>query len=147
MTLVFFVIASYSVSVYSLVDFAFIDLFCLQPSEAAVDSSNTHKHQWTNELVYSCTGATVHGHLERLMQGQKNNYIPTGRQAGRQMGVSLQMCIPAARGVMEPLNEAQQECKQNRVKDGAWGRLRVGPEEEEEESRSQTLCIVLSFVQ
>lgn len=25
------------------------------------------------------------------------------------------MCIPAARGVMEPLNEAQQECKQDRA--------------------------------
>lgn len=69
-------------------------------------------------------------HLERLMQGREHNDTPAGRQAGRQMGVSLQMCIPAARGVMELLNEAQQECKQNRVKDGAWGRLRVGREEE-----------------
>lgn len=49
----------------------------------------------------------------------------------RQMGVLLQMCIPAARGMMESLNEARQECKQNRVKDEAWGCLRVGREQEQ----------------
>lgn len=57
----------------------------------------------------------------------------------RQMGVLLQMCIPAARGVMESVNEAQQECKQNRAKDEAWGCLRV-----ERERRSLTLQ--LSFL-
>lgn len=49
---------------------------------------------------------------------------------------------------MEPLNEAQQECKQKGLSVGARGRLRVGREEEDEQSRSQALHVVLlSFVQ
>lgn len=51
-------------------------------------------------------------------------------------GVSVQMCIPAARGGMEPLNEAQQECKQKGPRVGARGRLSVGPEEEDEQRKS-----------
>lgn len=56
------------------------------------------------------------------------------------MGVLLQMCIPAARGVMESLNEPQQECKQNRAKDEAWGCLRVGREQEQRTSLLNSLC-------
>lgn len=65
----------------------------------------------------------------------------TDRQ--RQMGVFLQMCIPAARGVMESLNEAQQECKQNRAKDEAWGCLRVGREQRTALFNSLQLSVLL----
>lgn len=64
------------------------------------------------------------------------NQLYADRQTDSQPdGVSLQMCIPAARGVMEPLNEAQQECKQKGLSVGARGRPRVGREEEDQQRK------------
>lgn len=88
----------------------------------------------------------VQGHLGRLIHWKNKEKPTVCRQTAsqtdrrRQMGVLLQMCIPAARGVMESLNEAQQECKQNRAKDEARGCLRVGREQEQRTLLLNSLC-------
>lgn len=51
------------------------------------------------------------------------------------------MCIPPASEVIKPLNRAQQECKQTKQKDEAWGRLgsRTGKVEEEGGQRDKAV--------
>lgn len=67
------------------------------------------------------------------IEAQTDGRTQSERETDRQWDVgSVQMCIPAASGVMEPFNRAQQECKhterrspgasQEQEREGRWWR-------------------------